>query len=297
MARTKRNSWLKYGCLGVLGLAALVAVVAGIVVGIAMRQTRTASFEHQTLVPVVETAALEETVPRVRLRLKVHTAGVSVKPLDAGESIRIEADYDPRLLVLHQRRERDGAVDVMIVELRPLGSKMMALLRAKVGGRLSMLRIAWPRDVPLEIEGDLDRGFWALELGGLDVSAASLDVRDGAAKIAFSEPLPYPMDELRIIGNRGSLSVVGLGNASPSESVFFQHLGAVDVDLRGPWSRDGNVRLIGGGAGGSVWLPDDVNVTGLGDRRGLVVTEDGELPLPTVNLSLEEHVGRFVVID
>ena len=57
------------------------------------------------------------------------------------------------------------------------------------------------------------------------------------------------------------------------------------------------MRLIGGGAGGSVWLPDDINVTGLGDRRGLVVTDEGELPVPTVTLSLEEHVGRFVVID
>jgi len=282
----------------VLGIAAIVAVVVGIVIGIAVRQNRTTSFEHQALVPEIEaTEAREEALPRVRLRLKVHTAGVSVKPVDAGESIRVEADYDPRLHVLRQSRQRDGDLDVLVVELRPLGSRLMALLRAKVGGQLPMLRIAWPRDVPLEIEGDLDRGFAAMELGGLAVSSTRLDVRDGAAKVAFSEPLTQPMDELRIIGNRGSLSVVGLGNASPRESVLFQHIGALDIDLRGPWSRDASVRVIGGGAGGSVWLPDQINVTGIDDRRGLVVGDEPELPLPTLDLSLEEHVGRFVVID
>jgi hypothetical protein len=104
--------------------------------------------------------------------------------------------------------------------------------------------MAWPRDVPVEIEGKMDRGFAAMELGGLAVSSARLDVSDGAVKVAFSEPLPEPMD-----------------------------------------------------AGGSVWLPDHVNVMGIDGRRGLVIAEDPELPVPTLDLTLEEHVGRFVVID
>lgn len=47
MARGKRGSWLRYGCFVVLGLAAIVAIAVGMVLGIAMRQNRTAAFERQ----------------------------------------------------------------------------------------------------------------------------------------------------------------------------------------------------------------------------------------------------------
>ena len=137
MARGKHGSWLRYGCFVVLGIAAIVAVVVGVVLGIAVRQNSSAEFEQQALAPQIEMTGLaEEARPPVRLRLEIHTAGVSVKPIDAGESIRIDADYDPRLHRLRQSNERDGTVEVLIVELRPLGSELMALLRTKVGGRL-----------------------------------------------------------------------------------------------------------------------------------------------------------------
>ena len=63
------------------------------------------------------------------------------------------------------------------------------------------------------------------------------------------------------------------------------------------WARDANLRLIGGAAGGSVWLPDDVRITGLDDRRGIRFDEDPEVPRPTLNLSISETMGRFVVMD
>jgi len=190
--------------------------------------------------------------------------------------------------------EREGAVDVLTVELRARGSALMALLRTKVGGRPPTLRIALPRDVPLAIDGELARGFAVLELGGLAVTSTSLDVSDAGVKVSFSRPLPAPMDTLRVVGNRGSLSVSGLGNASPRETVLFQHVGALDLDLRGPWSRDARVRVISGAAGGLLWLPDDVTVTGYPQR---FATETPERPGPTLDLSVEQHLGRIVVVD
>ena len=298
MGRESSSSWPKYGCLTTLALGVIALVVLGMAAGIALRQNRSAAFERQTVAhEIEETEAAGDLSASVRLNLEIHTAGVSIRPIGAGESIRIEADYDPRLHVLRQSSRRDGRIDVVTVELRPLGSKLMALLRAKVGGRLAMLRIALPRDVPLEIEGSVDRGLAVMELGGLYLTSTRLEVEDGSVKLSFAEPLPTPMDKLRIIGNRGSLSVAGLGNASPRESVLLQHIGAVDLDLRGAWSRDAKVRVIAGAAGGSLWLPDNVNVTGLDERRGIRVEEDRELPQPTLDLSITEHMGRFVVME
>jgi len=298
MGRGSSGSWVKPGCLAGLVILVVVLIVAGASVGIALRQNSSASFEQQArLHGVDEGRTPGSPTATVRLRLLIHTAGVSVKPIEAGEAIRVDADYDPRLHILRQSSERVGAVEVITVELRPAGSTLMALLRAKVGGRLPMLRIGLPRDVPLEIEGDLARGITVMELGGLRLRSASLDVEDGGIKLSFGEPLPAPMEELRVVGNRGSLSVAGLGNASPRETVLFQHIGAVDLDLRGAWSRDGSVRVIGGGAGGSLWLPDNVEVTGLDTRHGVRFEKSPEIPLPRLELSVEEHLGRFVVMD
>ena len=298
MARESSGSWLKYGCLTALGLGTIVLIVLAGAAGIAVRQNHSSTFEHQALVHDIPEPLVAEGVPRsVRLRLEIHTAGVSVKPVDPGESIQIEADYDPRLYLLRQSSQRDGQVDVLTIELHPRGSTLMALLRAKVGGRPAMLRIAVPRDVPLEIEGGLDQSYVVMELGGLSLASTSLEVEDGGIKLSFAEPLPAPMETLRIIGNRGSLSIVGLGNASPRESVLYQHLGAVDLDLRGAWARDAQVRVIGGAAGGSLWLPDNVNITGLDDRGGFRVEQDPELPRSTVQLSVTEHLGRFIIME
>jgi hypothetical protein len=185
----------------------------------------------------------------------------------------------------------------MIVELQPLGSKLMALLRIKLGGRLARLRIFLPRDVPLEIDGSLNRCFAVMELGGLSLSTTRFDVKEGALKVSFAEPLTTPMEKLSIFVDRGSLSVVGLGNANPRKSRFVQHLGAVDLDLRGAWYRDAEVRLVGGAAGGSLWLPDNVTVRGIDEHRGIHTVGDPEVPLPTLDVSISETMGRFVVLD
>jgi hypothetical protein len=293
------GSWKKYGCLTVVGLGVVALIVLGAAALVAAGQNRAAVFEQQTVVQEIPEAvrAPDRAGRPMRLKLETHTAGVSVKPIAAGESIHIDADYDPRMFVMRQGSDSVDGVAVMTVELRPLGSKLMALLRAKLGGRLAMLRIALPRDVLLEIDGHLVRSFGAMELGGLSLVSTKVYVEEGGVKISFVEPLARPMEKLSVSSNRGSLSVVGLGNASPAETRLFQHIGAVDLDLRGAWVRDAEVRVIGGMAGGSLWLPDNARVVGLDDDRGIHADDDPELPQPTLNLSISEHMGRLIVMD
>jgi hypothetical protein len=281
----------------VVGLVVVGLVVAAIATGIAVKQNRSASFtsEQQTFAPPEAPAG--DAPGFLRLQLDIHTAGVSVRPLPPGEPLRVEADYDPRAYAFDRSRAQVEGVELLTVELRPTGSKMIALLRSKLGGRPPMLRIGLPPGVGLEIVGRLERTFAAMELGGLPVQAIDLDVEEGGVKVSFGEPLTAPMEEMRIIVNRGALSIAGLGNASPRETVFLQHLGAVDLDLRGAWVRDADLRLISAAAGGSVWLPDNVRVVGIDDNRGLRLLDEPELERPTLNVSLEEKVGRVVVMD
>ena len=79
-----RGSWLKYGCVTVLGLGVIAAVVLGVALGIAVRQNRSTTFEQQTLAPEIENPGTSGSVPvPVRLQLYIHTAGASVKPIAA----------------------------------------------------------------------------------------------------------------------------------------------------------------------------------------------------------------------
>lgn len=111
-----------------------------------------------------------------------------MRPATAGTPIHVAADYDPRSYALRQDRRRVGDVDVLTVQLRPTGSELMALLRAKLGGRPAMLRIALPRDVRLEIGGRLVRTFAAMELGGLSVAATDHSCR--ASPRGCGQPFP-----------------------------------------------------------------------------------------------------------
>ena len=299
MGRRPAGSWLRSGCLGVAGLAVLALVVIAAIVGTAVRQNRSIVFERRQWAQEMPEPSLPTASPSgpVRLRLDVHTAGLSIAPVAPGEPVGIEADYDPRRYELRHESERRGAEWLVTVVLQPLGSNALALLRVKLGGRPPILHISLPRDVPLELEGRLARSFAAMELGGLLLGSTELDVRDGAVKVSFVEPLAAPMDTLSIRGSKGSLSVAGLGNASPRIARFEQRVGAVDLDLRGAWVRDADIVVEGSVAGGSVWLPSNGAIEGLDARQGFVLDSSRELARPTLSISISERLGRFVVME
>ena len=115
MGRETTGTWTRYGCLTLLGLGLIAVVVIGVAVGLAAHQNRSVAFERETITSPIEELpwATEASQGSVRLKLEIHTAGATVKPLASGESIRVEADYDPRRYVLRQNSERVGQVVVM----------------------------------------------------------------------------------------------------------------------------------------------------------------------------------------
>ena len=170
-------------------------------------------------------------------------------------------------------------------------------MRAKLGGPVPILRLTLPRDLSIEVEGRFERSFAAMELGGLTLEATRLDVREGWVKLSFAEPLARPMQSLTIEGNKGGIAIGLLGNASPAEVRIDQFLGAVDLDLRGAWSRDADISVEGRAAGGSLWLPRGVRIEGIEAPGELQLDEEGEMARPTLSIELSERLGRFVVID
>jgi hypothetical protein len=289
-----------------VGVVALVAAIVAVVAALtALGQIRTERAERGTVEHRIRAIARGEdpqddrppTGGRGRVSLEIEVAQLTVVPAPAGQALRLESRYDPERYELDERfEETDAPSWTYLIRFAPRGSSMMALLRMKLGGELPKLRLTLPRDVRLVLDGGLRGGIGALELGSLSVESTELRVDGGAVNLSFAEPLAEPMESLTLIGDKGSIEVTGLGNASPRSTRIQQHLGEIDLDLRGGWTRDADLRIGAYFAGGSVWLPEGVTIQGLEDRFE-TATEPSELPRPVLHFKLERHGGRLVVVE
>ena len=317
--QSTERSWRRIGCWSIVAVVALGLIAAAGLAGVAHLQIRDEARETRTTVQEVPGAPDREEAPPAdpaegdggepgsgppspvpgRIELDISVARLIVTPAETGESIRLDARYDPRYYELDQAEEEqpDGTW-LYRVRFGPAHSSLMALFRMKLGADPPTVRLALPPDVPLRVSGEMDGSFAAMELGGLWLDDVDLEVDGGAVAVSLWEPLRQPMSSISLVGDRGSIKVVGLGNASPREAFFRQHLGELDLDLRGPWARDADVDVRAYLAGGTVWLPDETPVEGLEDRlfRPNPPTAD-EVPRPRLRMSVTEQGGRVVFID
>jgi len=313
------RSWRRIGCWTLAAVVALALIVAAALAGVAylqiqdeLRQTRTAVQEvpgaaslradspGEPVEGQEDARGSERPSPaRGRIELEISVARLIVTPAETGESIRLDAEYDPRYYELDQGREElPGGDWTYRVRFGPAHSSLMALFRVKLGAEPPTVRLTLPPDVLLQVTGEVDGSFAALELGGLWLDEVDLEVDGGAIAVSLLEPLRAPMSSISLVGDKGSVKVVGLGNASPAEAFFEQHLGEIDLDLRGAWVRDAVIDVRAYLAGGSVWLPSDLPVEGLEGRlfRPGSPTAD-EVPKPRLRMSVTEHGGRVVFVD
>jgi hypothetical protein len=317
-----QRSWRRIGCWSIAVVVGLALVTAATLVGVVYLQIQNESQEARTAVQEVprvgsqtegSSADPPPAPPTGRIELKISFARLIVSPAEAGDSIRLDTEYDPRYYELHQEREElSGGGWLYRVRFEP-GHSLMARLRVQAVAmpkRISLLEmlgvqtqpptvhLSLPPDVPLQVAGEVDGSFAAMELGRLWLDEVDLQVEKGAVAVSFHEPLRTPMSSLTLVGDQGSIQAVGLGNASPETSLFQQNLGELDLDLRGSWARDADIDVQAYLAIGTVWLPDDLPVDGLEGRlfRSSPPTAD-EVADPRLRLSLTEHWGRVVFVD
>ena len=249
------------GCLALLGIAAILIVAGIAVVVVAVVQNgRVETVEERLEIPLGPEPTASIASMRVEIDLQVGEAIVLPGPADGG--LTIDALFDPDEYRLDQSvEERDGQF-LHRIALTPRGNRSWAILRAKIGRKLPLVRIQLPRDQALDFEMALRGSFATAELGGLDLGEAAFDVDASGLQLSFIEPTVQPLEQLTIVGDKGAIELTGLGYASPEESRIQQHLGGIDLDLRGPWRADGRLAIDMKLTGGSLWLPDGVDLIG-----------------------------------
>jgi hypothetical protein len=301
MSQSNRRRRWRPGCLVAVAVLVVLLVVVAILLGVATKQNRSTKAEtHHRNHSTLDLPAPDQQLPGadtpLLLNLRVHTVALLLRPIEEGGQVTVEASYDPALYLFTQEMHDLPGCRELRIEMAPSGSTMMALLRAKLGGPMPTLHIGIPTDVALKIVGEGLRSFSLIELGGTAVESIDMNVTDGALKISVQTPLQRPMSSIELTGSKGAITTIGLGNASPRRTRITQDIGALDLDLRGAWVGDAQIDIIGTVAAGSVWLPSDVNLLGIEDPGIAPPATQSELTVPTLDLNVDQRVGRILLI-
>ncbi len=312
------GSWLKYSCLGCLGILAFVILIVVGVAGIALMQVRSEEIAETTLSPSLPApppvapppdgtapppAPQPETgtsraLPAGRGKVLLDLAGGEfvVEPALPGETLHVEAVYDKTSYRLEEVLEapEEGPWTYQVRFRRTGSSGFMGFIRALMGANTPRVRVLLPRDVPMELDTRIGQGGAEVEIGGLWITSAAIRFQQGGLSLAISEPLREPMERLELNGGMGGFATRSLGNASPRSLEVDFRMGGMDLDLRGAWRNDADIRIDASMGGGSVRLPRDAVILGLEGQslRRPEMKSTPELPLPTLRFAVTTSMGE-----
>jgi hypothetical protein len=289
------KKWLTCGCLGCVGLIVLLLLSAAGLFGTAWVGVRNEQVADRNLRPAIDAGTAEQPLAgRVVLRL---TGGeFHVTPAAPGEPLHVEANFDETGYSLVEKLEQQGDSWLYELEFERSGGMMMSLLKMMVGGSGPRVEVFLPPDAPIDLVVEIAQGGSELELGGLWLGSAEIQVDQGGFALEVSEPLRQPMDHLKISGTMGGFAVSGLGNASPRRLEVESSMGGMDLDLRGAWAVDSEISIGNRQGGASVRLPRDVNIVGIEQGR-MIAPGNEELPPPTLTFSVESDNGEIDFIE
>lgn len=321
--KSKFPGCFKYGCFGCLGLFALsvgfVLLIGAIQLATDVEEPNPEQKEATHELPEIPQAyggqdqpeipdilpLPEEVVPPDvapgRLVLDLSLGEFTIRPGPAGEPLRVEADYDSNAFQLSEDFTQDeGGEWTYKVGFGGKGGLLGLLFRGGGEGSRNRVTITIPRGYPLDVVGKIGMGQSEIDLGGLWVRRVDLEMSAGDHFLEFREPLPYPMEELRIDGSMGNLEMRSLGAASPSVVDVKHGMGEILLDLEGDWRGDAEVRTDFSMGGCRVWLPKGVRVevdrahVTLGERR-IDRSDDSDLPedAPTIKLRASGSMGEL----
>lgn len=168
----------------------------------------------------------------------------------------------------------------------------MHVLRQFLGAERAQVRIFLPPDLPLDLRLNTSSGLTRVDLGGLRVEEFYAELSTGGLSVDISEP-SLPMDRFEVDARQSTISVRNLGNASPREVKIECLMGRAEIDLQGAWRQDAEVLLETEMAGGSLRLPETVNVQGL--PGAVAVPESEEVPRPTLRFAVESTLGELAI--
>jgi hypothetical protein len=268
---SQKRGCFKYTAFGCLGLIAVVILfVGGAAImaaankgkGEVAEETRT-QFEA-TASPDIVKGVRETEVPAGTGLVYVHLkqGEFQIEPGRPGEGIRVEAEYHTGMGSLEDHYEvRPDSSWVYGLRYHRTVGGLQSLFRSLMGeDDESKVTVYLPPDKPIQLRVLLEEGGAETELGGLWLKDADIRYNKGGFVLNFDEPLKEPLEAMRIRGKMGGFEIGGLGHASPHVLDIDCRMGGGDVDLRGEWANDADIRLNVRFGGMGVRMPKNVAV-------------------------------------
>ena len=288
----------KWGCIGCVGLLVLVILLMAIFSGVAWQQVQSQEVKEEVLTQElpstepaegdagVRTEVLERGRPGDgRVILDLSNGGFFISPGEPGDPLTVEATYDVNNYELVEGFEDGGdGTWTYSVSFHRTGGMMMAMLGQLFGGTEPKVHVYLPPDAPLALDVKLREGGSEIDLGGLWLTSADIDFARSGVNLKIGEPLKEPMDSMMLRGSMGGFNARGLGNASPRQLDMDLRMGGINLDLRGQWAQDSDIRIEWDMGGASVVLPANVAIEGVEGHAG--VAPGGEVPAPTLRFEL-----------
>jgi hypothetical protein len=285
---------MKYGCLGCLGVVALMMTVVLVASGVAYLTARPVQLEDRVLTPRIPAEIVGDGPAGGRVVLTIQEAELHVEPVEPGEPLRVEGRYDVNAFALEGELNPGAGDDGAWVYHATFGraerSGAFSGLVSLVRGSTARIQVFLPEDVPLEIQLNMKEGGAVIRLAGLWLRTAEFDFGSGGFDLSVEEPLREPMESLSISTVKGGSLLNKLGNASPRRLDVSYRMGSIDMDLSGAWAADAEISITGGTGGGVVHLPSGVILEGL-ESRGIEASRVFEPKRPTLRFTVSTGMG------
>jgi hypothetical protein len=233
---------------------------------------------------------------RGRVLLSLSSAFVTVEAGRWEDPLRVEARFDPDVYYMEQLYEEgnDGEWTYRL-DFHEKSLLHISVISIWLGKRSPEVTISIPPDLPLDLEAKMEGGYLVVDLAGLAVAEADIELNRGILAMFVSDPMEVPMERLSASARMGTMFLDSLGNASPGRLDVRQGLGAARVGLRGRWQRDADVDFQVAFGTGEMELPGNVLIEGI--ERQLEAPRQWEIPPPTLRIHTHYDVGDIRVTD
>lgn len=302
---SEKRGCFKYTMFGCLGLIAIMILFVGGSALMAWNHLNDGAIEEEVLttdgprtdVPEIVKGIKETDVPAGTGVVFIHLkqGEFQIKPALPGEGIRVEAEYHTGMAQLEDHYEvRPDSSWIYGVRYSRKISGLETLFRSMMGEEdRSKVVVFLPPDKPIQLRIILEEGGAETELGGMWITDADIRYNKGGFTLNFDEPLKEPMTALRVQGKMGGFELSGIGNASPAVLDLDCSMGGGDVDLRGQWANDSDIRLKVMMGGMGVQIPKGVITEDAPEGSTLLNKSTEEIGLPVLRFRTEAKMGEI----
>jgi hypothetical protein len=226
--------------------------------------------------PFAHVGAMEEqefTIDReaaadASARVSFWHGSLRARPGDAARAVRLRTRDNVDALVPHADTRRSG--DHVDVDFWLDSSENVMDFESWTEGHhgardpeheiVNEWDLEFGRSLPLALELDLAACEADVELGGLSLRRARLDLGGGTAIVSFAQPNPERLDRLSLAVGAGSLVTRSLGNSHARSITVDAGAGSCVLDLAGDWRADALVGIDAGACRVELRVPRDLAV-------------------------------------